>query len=477
MKRFFSVLIPLAMIICLFSVFVSCSAADTAENFDDSLISGDMTFDLDGFECKIRVYEYYALSDESLLSYKKDSAFYDVALARINEIENKYNCKISTENKSEGGIESSFLPAIASGNYVSDVIMQGDYDIRPKVEAKLFEPLSLVSDVIDYTNSEKWGTPYMLEWMAWDGELYGVTPMLWPDYYITSFSNIFVFNEEFAQRLGQTDPREYVENGTWSRETLESMMTTYTYTDGDIKVKTLAEYPGHFVDQALRSNNAQIYKVDGNSIVSGYHTTEGTEALEWANNFFKTYADCIWANDGDEGNYKHFINKDAALLLTYASYVYGSRAELSYEVDNYCVLPFPNGPERANQGYTAQLECVKNTIMFPLNGKDVTASAFICNELFNQLGDYDEEALKEYYLRFYFHDERDYNTLMEIAKNARFTYYADGFRGLVVDKINGSSSVAQILESSEDNFNDKIQERVVSTVQTMNEIFGDDWDK
>lgn len=464
----------------LVAFMVSCQAGTQNEEFDISMLStDDGTADFLGKDFLIRNYERYALNDNTLLSFSEESVFYDLALQRINDIGKKYNCTISTNNEPGQDPDSTFTPSVMAGLYFCDMMMTMSYDIRGQVEGMLFEPLISVSDILDYTDSGKWGSPYLLEWMVWDGSPYGVLPVQWPEYYITCFSNVFVFNESFAKRLGQTDPREYLEKGSWSRETLGNMMPEYTFMDGEIEVKGMAYYAQHFIDQALRSNNAQVYKEEGDGIVSGYHTEAGRNALEWANDFLHvTYKDYIHPTGGDDENYNRFINGESALLLTYANYAFGSRSRIAFSIDDYCILPFPNGPERKGQEYTAQLESVKSTVIFPLGGHDINASAFICNELFEQLGEYDGDSLKDFYLRSFFFDSRDLDIVMEMVRNSRYTFYADGIRGLIVDKIaSGPQSVTQLLESAQDQFDDLLQRRIAPTVNTMNELFGKGWDR
>lgn len=471
MKRNFLFLLILML---LFTVACSNSNAEP-ESFSANLLDlSDEDIDLHEFTMDLEFHSEFNDGNGAIFGYKSETVFYDRAMAKIADIEKKYNCHIH-ENETGMGLSSDFTPILMSGQKYKDAIMIGWYDLRPYTESGVFEPINEVSDVIDYTDSVKWGSPHLLEWVVWNGNLLGVTPILWPEFYISSFGYVFVFDEQYAKRLGQPDPREYVESDTWDRAQLGNMMNAYTVVDGEKVLKALCTCPNHFVDQALHSNNALAYKIVNGEYVSGYHTDEGQEALEWANDFLNiSYKDNLDPFGNDTTTLESIIDGRSAMILTYTVYIYGSRARLSFELDEYCVLPFPNGPERKGQGYTGKFDCVKNTLMFPRNGTDLTTSAFICNELFGQLGEYDHDNLKAFYLKNYFYDERDYDTFHEIAGNTRFSYYSDGFRTRITDAIAAKNcSVTELLQKSKDKHNELVQKYVVPTHSYLHDLFGD----
>ena len=135
----------------------------------------------------------------------------------------------------------------------------------------------------------------------------------------------------------------------------------------------------------------------------------------------------------------------------------------------------PNGPERQNQPYTTYFERIRCHTFFPING-DIEKSAIIVNALFEPLDGFGAEELKEYYLRYSFHDERDYYLLQEVFENQRYSFYSDGARAKVVEALYGnhSKSVTEVLESSEEAQNEIIKEKIVPTVESLAALFGEE---
>ena len=475
MKRFFALFINLALLFA-----VSCSAVEEPlyEAFDmdfNSLIENSEA-DLDGYEYSIRFYDQYVPADGSLFGYKQSSVYNDAVLQRIHDIETRYNCTLKTSNAPGADFESNFMPILISGQYFADTVMSSSYNLRPTILSGVFEPLSQVSDIIDYTDSSKWGNWRLLEQSVWDGNIYGVVPVRWPGMAETA-GYMFLFNEKMAALLGQPDPREYIDDKSWSREKLGEMMLTYTTDDLGHPLKALLVYEGHFYEAALRANNANTYKLVNGQYVSGYHTPEGYDALKWADDFLHViYADCTYLPcPGDSQRNAVLINEDVAMFFSPVSNAFGANSEIPFEVESYCVLPMPNGPERVkeNAPYTTACDWIHGNMFFPINGS-IDNAAFIADKLFESLDGLGEAEIKEYSLRYYYHDERDYDLAKEVFENGRYTYYSNGFRRLVVEALYGdhSNSVAEVLDSSEDAMNELVQMYITPTVESLDDIFG-----
>lgn len=464
-----------AIILCIALFACSCSQAEAdVGTFDRDYTSGDVKIDFDGKEFRIKFYEYYNLAENSIFAYREDTTFYDAALKRIREIENGLNCKITTINNSGADFEAEFSAKMISGLYFTDAVMSCSYNLRGSIRGLYFESVLPVSDILDYTDSEKWGRWNLLEQNVWNGELYGVCPVLWPDSFISN-SYCFAFNEKFAQKYGQRDPREYLENGIWNRASFEELIGAYCFDDTEEKIYALSAYEGHFLDNALRANNAQTYQLVDGEYISGYYSDEGRNALEWAYGIICNYHDYLVPSTDDNGYCQTFIDERAAMLLSYSSYIYGSRANISYSIDEYCALPMPNGPAREKEGssYSGLLECIKNDLLFPLHA-DVEASAYIFNRLFDSLEGFDESGLRSYYLKNYFHSESDLDVLVGTILNARYGFYADGLRTNIVERLySAGTSVTQVLDKAEDIQNELVLKYCAPTAMYINDIFGD----
>ncbi len=101
-------------------------------------------------------------------------------------------------------------------------------------------------------------------------------------------------------------------------------------------------------------------------------------------------------------------------------------------------------------------------------------SALIANTLFEPLDGFGEEELKAYYLRYYYHDERDYDLAKEVFENGRYTFLSDGFRAPVVEALYGNHTrtVAEVLDATEESQNERVLKYIVPTVESLEEIFG-----
>ena len=314
----------------------------------------------------------------------------------------------------------------------------------------------------------------MLEQCVFNGDIYGVVPVQWPDVE-PSGCLMFIFNEKFAGLLGQPDPREFIEDRSWSRDKLGEMMLAYTTEDLGYPLKAMLTYDGHFFDLALRANNAQAYKLVNGEYVSGYHTPEGLEALQWANDFLHvTYKDCLYPCPSS-GRDDILLDEKVTMFLTSVTNIFGTNSRLPYSIEDYCILPMPNGPEREKQNapYTSFFEWVRDTTLFPLNGT-LDKSAIIANALFEPLEGFSEDELKEYCLRYNYHSEQDFYLAREIFENARCSFVSDNIRTLVVDALgsNGNVSIAELLDSTEEAQNERVREYLAPTASSLEGIFG-----
>ncbi len=465
-------------LLMLFAVSCSTTSSSSGQFFDEDFHPAGKTVDLEGFECTIRFYDHYVPEEGDLFGYKTNTSFNDAVQKRISDIETDFNCDIIPSNAAGADIEDAILITIASGERFYDIIMSSGWTLRPRIESGLFEPLSQVSDIINYLDSEKWGNWRLLEQSVWDGEIYGVVPVQWPGMAVTG-GWMFAFNEKFAEALGQPDPREYIETDTWTRAKLGEMMLTYTTNDLGYPLKALLTFEGHFFDTALKANNVQTYKLVDGHYVSGYHTTEGFEALNWANEFLHTdYKDCVYKPCPDDSKRNAiFINEDVAMFLSHVTNIYGANSEIPFNVERYCVLPMPNGPNRASvtSEYTTAFERVHGNVFFPRNG-DIWCSAQIANALFEHLDGYGEEELRDYYIRNYYHDERDYELAKEVFENSRYTFVSDNIRKNVIDPLYTAprKSVTRALDSTKESQMELIEKYIVPTASSLAAIFGEE---
>ena len=170
------------------------------------------------------------------LGYTQNTNFADMAKARLEEVEKKLDVNIELSKECPNGFMEDVIYLLASGGGKLDAnIGMGYGDFSMSNLHTALTPMSQVSQYIDIYDSAKWGAPERLEMFAWDGDIYGVIPNYWPELQFSSSDFVIVPNIDFIKSIGQTDPREFFEEGVWTLEKLEELIPIYAESSTDEK--------------------------------------------------------------------------------------------------------------------------------------------------------------------------------------------------------------------------------------------------
>ncbi|MBO5300266.1 MAG: hypothetical protein J6B51_09385, partial [Clostridia bacterium] len=256
--------------------FVSC-ASQSAEVIPDYIGEFEQnTFD--GLELKFAMSPY--------ICYEQDSLFGDIAKARVAEIEEKYDVKIIfDENES---LVSNLFYSISSGIKPCDVMLSTSFELYNQMRANLLFPVDNMPTPLVYSDTEKWGGREKLITYAYDNHLYGILPMYWPETIWKQVDHFFFVNENIISNLGQTDPREFVENGEWTRAKYEEVLNSYTHKNmSGETVYALAVEPAHYFSIAIKTSGIDyiVEKEDG-TYANAFLEPGVVDKLTWVSDTF-----------------------------------------------------------------------------------------------------------------------------------------------------------------------------------------------
>ena len=448
--------------------FGICSCAQTTEEeflLDLNGMNGDSsTIDLDGYECSIMQADLVE-GDGGLFSYPDSTLMADMILERFDEIEEGWNCTIKVENDGSDRL-NSLLPILASGSYAHEFI----YVSNPMNFASvgMLYPLSVMTDQIDYTNSEKYGSSGIIEQGVFNGELYAVSPVLWPGKQMVTSYGVFAVNENLVMRYGKTDPRDYVENGEWTWDNFGEIIPQYEIDDGSVKAKAL-NISWSLIDFAMMNGMDYIKVEEDGTVLPAIDSKAVADTLDWCSDLFTTHSDCI-SFDDHWGMLPKFLNDEIVITQTAVDHIIRF---MSYDMDNYGVVPMPCGP---NGTYGKWANAYAEYVCFGIlvNAKQPEAAAMIIDRLCDPFEGYETKGDLKDYLSEYFFDDRDLDFVMNYFENSRWNYWPsapiyDFFSSAKGETSRGRSS-AEILSKNAERVNLAIEEYVVPNYEFMKQF-------
>ncbi|MBE6896417.1 MAG: hypothetical protein E7477_04880 [Ruminococcaceae bacterium] len=463
MKKFISCMI---LILMMFS-FCSCGA-QVEENFDLDLngINGESTgIDLDGYEFSIMQADLVEGDGAGIFSYPDNTFMADAILDRFKEIQEEWNCTITVKNDNSDRL-NSLTPILASGTYAHEAIyVSGPTSFS---SAGFLYPMSVLSEYIDYTDSEKYGGSGIIEQGLFNGEIYAVSPITWPGKQMLTSYGVFAVNENLIMRYGKTDPRDYVENGEWTWDNFGEIIRQYEIDDGTVKAKAL-NISWSLINFAMLNGMDYVEVQDDGSVIPKIDSKAVADTLDWCSDLFTTYSDCITFDD-HWGMLPKFLNDEIVITQTAIDHILRF---MSYEMDNYGVVPMPCGPNGTyGEWKNAYTEYVCFGIL--INAKQPEAAAMILDRLCEPFEGYEtEEDLKDY-LSEYFFDDRDLDFVMNYFRNSRWNYWPlaniQDFFANAIDSTSSGRSSAEILEKNAENVNNAIEKYVVPNYEFTKQL-------
>ncbi len=466
--------ISLLFTVCIVFSLCCCSqqAEEAVPSYETDL--GDIDYQGQEFVFVQRNGEHS--TGEEYFGYVVNTAFADLALERVREVENKYNVKISV-NTSGNDINNLITTTSVTGLVPYDAVQTATNAMVSLARAGYFYDFTYLGDYLDYTNSAKWGNKEYLKPVCWDGGLYGVLPAAWPMLKYRSIDGAVVVNETLISRLSQTDPREFVEKDEWTWRKLEELMPVYNHiNDAGDEVKAL-ETTVHWLFRTMHPTNGEgiIYKDEKGDYQLSLHSPITFEAMQTAWNWtfgeYSTFVTIDLTNNWT-AMLQNFLDGKSVLTLTDGTDLCGAENSIVYKMENFGVVPFPHGPNGNADSTGSTITATRCITSIPAICKDPTMSAVILNAIYDPLPGYETEEDEFDYLRKqYFFDDRDVTNFMKMYHTILYNYRHEGITDVYIN-IKGNKSMQESLESFANSDEDNRLKYVVNMESTAEEIFG-----
>jgi ABC-type glycerol-3-phosphate transport system substrate-binding protein len=465
----------LIAVLMILTLLVSCSAGNNEEVFEQSLGATDNA-DWTG-------HDFYILQtsviDEHPLYYLRDTNLADNALTRVKNVADSHNCTINLKYIGADTTFKTLLAAtLATGDSLADIIFTDPAQIREFGNLGGLLDMEYVSDYINIYDESKWGAPNVWEFLMCKGKMCGVVPVSWMNMGPAIFYPM-VFNSDITGMFGYYDLRELYEQGEWTREKMMEVAVDCTDKTRATPIYGLAACLKHFIRSALLNNGTTF--AEFNDDVSEYHcgwTSEaGIEALTWVKDVIANYDEYMFkftdTGYGDWNYTNQFMNNEAAMLLTSSGEIFD---KIAYKVNNFGLLPFPSGPYGDATKYVGFYEKAE-TLSIPVYAKEIECSAILIDEIWSPLEEYpDAESIARYYETNVFSDERDYQILMEMSKNCKYSFWPDGGDAVLNSLYSNLSNMSpvEVLESYGTSSDKCIIEQMIPSIFTVRRLSGDE---
>lgn len=412
------------------------------EGYDFQLVT---TIDLDNFS----------------YDYTKGTVREDLVLARIEDMKTRLNIEF-TPMKSN---IDALLAAAASGKTIGEAgRLYSNTFYNSMIKAGGMFDLSEVSDIIDFSDWNKWGTPYQNEIGMSDGKHYLISPHAWPDILPQTTSCIF-FNETMVVDSGIPDLRSMLEQKTWTWDNFLTLISDWTTEEGENSLYgTVASAWKQIIPRmAFFSNGGRVafYDEEG-SLHSDIEGEIGIQALDFAKKLMTDYKYCFFG-----GNY--FYGHDWSDYLqpfldgqcyTVIGHSRAAVTDIAKGKVKFGLLPFPVGPNGSFTEFPVNVESDYCYGIFSMADNPVSA-AIVFSEFFEPFEEYpDRQALIDELTMNCFYDRRDAEMFYKLSENVDYSYWTDNgevfWNGAASDL--ASKSPSQIIESYMPSFKKIIEE-------------------
>lgn len=460
----------ISLFLCLIFAFslVSCASEEPeiVPEYDSSISEDDI--DLDGRTLIMgMVQDYFFEGEDSTLSFTNNTELGDLAAQRLRDVQDKYNCKIEFDYVGRAG-EVAFNSAVA-GSYIFDFISEESYFLVNYMKANAFVDLTTLEN-IDVFDESKWGNKNIRMSTMFNGAIYGVLPAAHPMREAISVGNIIVVNEDYVTNLLATDPRDYLENGTWNWETFTDCLNTYAHTSGisNEYVYALSSGFGGFSRELAMSNGVDPIIINENgSFTVGYFEQPAIDAYNQAWDWF--YGPTA-ANVLSEGvNTEDFIAGNSVMHTTSVWKIISTTDSVAYTMDNFGILPVPYGPNAAGpDDYTTSYSSAVFTMCIPITAKDPEISALVLDKIYEPFEGYEtKEDIIDYLYKNYFRDTRDAEFLLQLTSGDHI-YYHDHYHDFstMFDQF-PNQGIVKGLQSYEEKHYANMEKYVLPAYETM----------
>ena len=458
-------------LIMLVSVFTSACGTSEKEVFDVDFVGSTGPVDLEGANIVYKIYLAESQVD-TCLGYEIDTIFADMAYQRLQDVEKNLNCTF--ELLSGVGDPTEYLTAAVSGTFISDVAMGASGPLVQAARVGMLIGLSELEDYIDYTNEAKWGYRNMLEIMAYEDDIYGLTPLLWPELSVY-IRDPLVVNEDLIAALGETDPRDYIENKQWTWDVFEECLGRYYVEEGgEVKHYSLTADAGMFASMFTFSNGSTyVEKNDKGEYVSGLYTPEAMKAMQRGIEIFNgpnAHTICKQSYDVSTDN----LLTGKTVLGALRSYeIVGVRGKIAREMTNFGLLSWPHGPD-VEPGYVfGYYSNIHSCIAFARSSQQSEAAAIAISALYEPFEEYKTmDDVIDFMTKTYFFDRRDAEIYYEMYINSYYNYFNEGMSGVIDGWLSSNQPVSTYLESKESVFAESIEKYAAPALRGLEAVYG-----
>lgn len=451
MKKFFSVLILIGLILTLFG----CGAAEKNSGKAQSPEQSDMDFS--GSTFIIRDGDDYG---SIYCPNYGDNLISDQMLDWLKELQTRYDVELKTER----GTLADLQKAAAAWSHYGDLMNFRNNNTYKAYKAGFLSPLEEVPGI--ELHSGKYGPESLLQNLHWNGD----TVAFWPAYWgidLPCFSDALMYNPRLAEEYVLGDPQEYYEKGQWNWNTYEQMarqMSDAGSIQGENPVY-FSCYDTYTLRLALYSNGAEFVTPDpdGNLILS-LDTPEAIQAIDWFMQLEKIDSFLTWSGDNNATNqifYKGnmlFFPEYSMTGLKVSGGLIGSNMEEEW---HYCYYPVGHSgtAEDVKRGHFSQESRFLSVLKLT---DDIDTLGPFMEILFAPTFE-TEDGWKDSFLSTNFFEEFSQQYYMTKWENIRFDYssfYGTEFNTLMsalVHMAGSSNQRMSSLSSVLDAYGDKIQ--------------------
>ncbi len=466
----------LSFIFVISVVFSLCSCAEGTENE----IVPEFSTVVDGIEYGGAEFVFAQRNEEhstgdEYLGYVVNTAFADLAISRIKEVEKKYNVSVVIDMS--GSDVGYLIPAeTISGLVHYDAYQTASNPLSSLVRGGYLCDLTSFSDIIDYLNADKWGTKEDLKPACWNGGLYAVIPAAWPILKYRSIDGAMVVNENIINYLQETDPRELVERDEWTWRKCEELMPIYNHiNDSGDEVKAL-ETTVHWLFRTIHTTNGEkvVIKDEKGDYQLSLHSPITFEAMQTAWNWtFGEYSTYVNVNTGDwKVLLQNFIDGKSVVTLMNGTDLCGSENSIAFNMDNFGIVPFPHGPNGSVSTTGSTITETRFITGIPLLCKEPEMSAVLLDAIYEPLPGYEtEESIIEYLRKQYFFDDRDVLNFVEMYKTTLYNYRCENVTDAYIS-IDRNKTMQETLEKYENADEENRVKYVVNIESSADEVFG-----
>lgn len=480
MKRNCTIFLLLCLVLGLFGCTVSDEQVQQENNVAQSSDYPDL------YEYEFQYLQTGSENDEYFFGYHVSSELAEAAKKRVREVEENLNCVISVEKIDALSTNSAIQLGIAGGTAAWSGVQRwafGDNNQLGNIRAGYYLPISDFEGILDYKDNAKWGSRDFLLSLCYDGELYGLFPNYWPEYGFMSVDHLFVLNMDLAAEAGVSDPRAMVEQKTWNRSALETLVRDLTIERPEEKVYGLGSWSHLFYEMAFNTaGNTYVVKNSEGEYVSNLLSTDNVETFTWAQDFFVRNKDFISPTRDTYMLVDELCDGKTAMLLMHAYFIFADTADIAYRVENQALLPFPLADGDTSQKWVGQYEEVQYSFHIPICAPNGESAAHVLNALYEPLPDFEtEEKRIAYYERTLFHDTRDCTLMMQLLDNMRYTFIyvgngggnKNGVRQIVTEISRQSGSMISSLQSHQRVFETSYMPAIADMLETADKLFGE----